>query len=103
MTDARYGERHIGNVDILNESGQTIAVGRLNGTKFQGEHGENAWRGQMTAIAPPTAAESLSGEYRLRFPDGTEHPVIIETGSLGDSQIAPGLSIAVTGLGEPPF
>lgn len=103
MTDARYGESHIGTVDVLNEAGQTVAVGRLNATKFLSEAGKYTWHGQLTAVAPPTAGDELSGQYQLRFPDGSEHPVVIETGPFGDSQIAPGLSIAVTGLDEPPF
>ena len=104
MTDAKFGESHIGTVDVLNESGQTIAVAKLNAAKYRAdETGKVTWFGQLTAIAPPTAAEALGGQYRLRFPDGQEHPVIIEAEPMGDSQISPGLSIAVTGLQEPPF
>jgi hypothetical protein len=101
-SDASYGEKDVGNVDILGADGEVIAVGKLSAIKFKDEGGEEHWRGHLNAIAPPSAAPDLNGQFKLRFSDGSEHSAFVEQEQT-TSQLSPGLDLAVEGDGAPPF
>lgn len=100
--ESTYGETHLGNVDVLNESGEVVAVGKLAGAKHVDEDGTARWQGHLTALAPPGVAQDLVGEYALRFPDGRVHNAFIEYDGTA-SQLSPGMEVAVIGTGESPF
>lgn len=100
--DSVYGEAHLGNVDVLNPRGEVVAVGKLSAAKYLDEGGRSRREGHLTALAPPSAAQGLEGEYGLRFEDGSMHAAIAEHADTS-SQLSPGLEISVTGVDEPPF
>ncbi|MBX7110345.1 MAG: hypothetical protein K1X87_00675 [Dehalococcoidia bacterium] len=99
--ESTYGETHLGNIEVLNDRDEVVAVGRLSGAKYE-DAGATRWQGHLTAVAPPGVAQDLVGEYRLRFPDGSLHPALVEYDGSA-SQLSPGLEVAVEGLGAPPF
>jgi hypothetical protein len=101
--ESNYGEAHLGNVDVLNGGGQVIAIGKLSAMKFLDDDGSARWQGHLTAVAPPEAAQDLTGEFTLRMPDGNEVAAVIEFSHEGSSQISPGLEVAVTGVDAPTF
>jgi hypothetical protein len=100
--ESNYGETHLGNVDVLSSAGEVVAVAKLSAMKYQDDDGTSHWQGHLTAIAPPTAAGELDGEFTLRLPDGSSHKAVIESQQM-NSQLSPGMDMAVTGVGEPPF
>lgn len=100
--ESTYGESHIGNVEVLNDRGEVVAVAKLTASKRNGEDGETRWQGHLTALAPPGVAEDLDGEYVLRFENGDLHSAVIEYDGSA-SQLSPGMEVAVLGMGAPPF
>ena len=100
--ESTYGETHLGNVEVLNDDGEVIAVRKLAAPNYPGEHDDPRWQGHLTALAPPGASHDLDGEYTLRFPDGSQHRAIVEDDGSA-SQLSPGLEVAVFGTGDPPF
>ncbi len=51
--ESTYGETHLGNVDLMNERGEVIAVGKFSAAKYVDEDGSERWQGHFTAVAPP--------------------------------------------------
>ncbi len=100
--ESTYGETHLGNVDVLSLRGEVIAVGKLSATKYLDESGDSCWEGHLTALAPPSVAQELAGEFALRFADGSKHTAVIEHQETS-SQLSPGMEISVVGVGPPPF
>lgn len=100
--ESTYGETHLGNVDVLDSGGQVVAVGKLSAAKHVDDAGQSSWQGHLTAVAPPNAVQDLDGQFTLRLPDGSTHTAVIESQQM-NSQLSPGMEIAVTGVGEPPF
>jgi len=100
--ESTYGETHLGNVEILNQQDEVVAVGKLSAAKHVGEDGEERWQGHLTALAPPGVAQDLVGEYSLRLPDGSLHAAFVEYDGSA-SQLSPGMEVAVLGIGAPPF
>ena len=102
--ESNYGETHLGNVDVLGTGGEVLAVGKLSAMKYVDDDGHPRWQGHITAIAPPTAAQDLDGEFMLRLPDGSQHKAVIEHDQLsGSSQLSPGIEVGVIGVDDPPF
>lgn len=100
--ESTYGETHLGNIELLNERDEVVAVARLAAAKYEGDGGEAQWQGHLTAVAPPGVEQDLVGEYRLRFPDGSLHRAFVEYDGSA-SQLSPGMEIAVQGIGAAPF
>lgn len=100
--ESNYGEKHMGNVDVLDTGGAVVAVGKLSVMSFIDDDGRSRWQGHLTAIAPPTAAHELDGEVTLRLPDGSKHMAVIESDQMS-SQLSPGIEVAVIGLDDMPL
>lgn len=100
--ESTYGETHLGNVEVLNERDEVVAVGKLSAARRVGDGGEARWEGHLTAVAPPGVAQDLAGEYSLRLPDGSRHPAVVEYDGSA-SQLSPGMEVSVLGTGAPPF
>jgi hypothetical protein len=77
--ESTYGETHLGNVDVLDEGGAVVAVAKLSAMKYVDDDGHSHWEGHLTAVAPPTAAQELDGQFVLRLADGTTHSAVIES------------------------
>ncbi|MEZ4552927.1 MAG: hypothetical protein R3B59_03390 [Dehalococcoidia bacterium] len=99
--ESAYGETHLGNVEVMNEQGEVVAMAKLTAWKdTDGE--ESRWQGHLTALTPPGVAQDLVGQYSLRLPDGTLHEAFVEYDGSA-SQLSPGMEVTVLGVGEPPF
>jgi len=100
--ESTYGETHLGNVEVLNDREEVVAVGKLSAARRGGEHGEERWEGHLTAVAPPGVAQDLTGEYSLRLADGSRLRAFVEYDGSA-SQLSPGMEVSVLGTGTPPF
>jgi hypothetical protein len=100
--ESTYGETHLGNVELLNDRQEVVAVAKLSASKYVGAEGQPRWQGHLTALTPPGVAQDLVGEYALRFPDGALHPAFVEYDGSA-SQLSPGMEVTVEGTGAPPF
>lgn len=101
MADIR--ERDLGEVELLNGSGEVIGTGRLSAVQLPSEDEPPRWEGVFTWLSPPGLAAELESAYRIRFPQGQEVTVSVLPRGLGDSQLSPGFEAQVDGEGTLPM